>query len=243
MNRDLQMAREETVRSEKLASVGLLAAGMAHEIGTPLASVMGYTEILAQELAQNPAHADYLARIQDGCSRIDRIVKGVLEYARPKVAACERFDVVPLIQQTVELLQHQGVLKKVTVSLKADKSPPLLVLDPYQLQQVLINLLINAADAMPQGGTVEFAIETVDDDRSVILTVRDNGTGIAPENLNKLFDPFFTTKEPGKGTGLGLAIVARIVDSWGGRIAVQSKLGQGSCFAVQLPLVGKGCTA
>jgi len=243
MNRDLQMAREETVRSEKLASVGLLAAGTAHEIGTPLASVMGYTEILAQELAQNPAHADYLARIQDGCSRIDRIVKGLLEYARPKVAACERFDLVPLIQRTVELLQHQGVLKKVTVSLKADKSPPLLVLDPYQLQQVLINLLINAADAMPQGGTVEFAIKVVDDNRSVILTIRDNGTGIAPENLNKLFDPFFTTKEPGKGTGLGLAIVARIVDSWGGRITVQSKLGQGSCFAVQLPLVGKGCVA
>ncbi len=242
MNHDLQVAREETIRSEKLASVGLLAAGTAHEIGTPLASVMGYAEILAQELTQNPAYADYLARIQDGCSRIDRIVKGLLEYARPKTAACERFDLVLLIQRTVELLQHQGVLKKVAVSLKADKGLPLLLLDPHQLQQVLINLLINAADAMPQGGAIELSMSPSESNQSVLLKITDNGAGIAPENMNKLFDPFFTTKEPGKGTGLGLAIVARIIDGLGGRIAVQSRLGRGSCFAVQLPVVGKGCT-
>lgn len=240
VNSDLQLAREEAVRSEKMASVGLLAAGTAHEIGTPLASVMGYAEILSQELEHNPAQADYLARIMESCGRIDRIVKGLLEYARPKQAVCEEVDLLKLVQQTVELLQHQGMFKGVQGSLTSAGQISRLMLDPHQLQQVLINLLINASDAMPNGGSLRLVVRQEPGKNMQQLEVWDSGAGIAPQNLGKLFDPFFTTKEPGKGTGLGLAISARIIDSLGGKITVQSSLGKGSCFVIHLPVHAKG---
>ena len=236
VNRDLQLAREEAIRSEKMASVGLLAAGTAHEIGTPLASVMGYAEILAQELEQNPAQVDYLHRILDGCGRIDRIVRGLLEYARPKQAAREPVYLAMLVQSTTDLLQHQGLFKAVDLTVTAEKGLPPIMLDPYQLQQVLINLLINALDAMPEGGSLQLVIKQGADAMSQLLEVRDSGVGIAPEQISKLFDPFYTTKDPGRGTGLGLAISARIIESFGGRILVQSTVGQGSCFTVCLPV-------
>jgi signal transduction histidine kinase len=236
VNCDLQLAREEAVRSEKMASVGLLAAGTAHEIGTPLASVMGYVEIMAQELENNAAQSDYLCRIMDGCSRIDRIVKGLLEYARPKQSVCEAVDLGLLLKDTVELLQHQGVLKGIQLETVGASDLPLIVVDPYQLQQVLINLLINAHDAMPDGGFLKLVFRQSADAALLQLDVRDSGTGIAPEYLTKLFDPFFTTKDPGKGTGLGLAISARIIESFGGRISVQSEVGKGSCFSIHLPV-------
>ncbi len=242
VNRDLQLAREEAVRSEKMASVGLLAAGTAHEIGTPLASVMGYAEILSQELEHNPAQADYLARIMESCGRIDRIVKGLLEYARPKQAVCEEVNLLELVQQTVELLQHQGMFKGVQGALTSAGQISRLMLDPHQLQQVLINLLINASDAMPNGGSLRLVVRQEPDNNMQLLEVWDTGSGIEPQNLGKLFDPFFTTKDPGKGTGLGLAISARIIEGFGGKITVQSSVGTGSCFIVHLPVNTKGTT-
>ena len=237
VNHDLQQAREETIRSEKMASVGLLAAGTAHEIGTPLASIMGYAEILSQELDQESAQSDYIRRITESCGRIDRIVKGLLEYARPKQAVCQAVDLAQLVQQTVELLQHQGLLKGIKSSLMTEGALSPLLLDPYQLQQVLINLLINAGDAMPDGGQLKLVIRQKANQRMQQLEVWDTGSGIAPEHLGKLFDPFFTTKEPGRGTGLGLAIAARIVEGFGGTITVRSVLEKGSCFTVHVPLV------
>jgi len=242
VNRDLQLAREEAVRSEKMASVGLLAAGTAHEIGTPLASVMGYAEILSQELENNPVQTDYLARIMDSCGRIDRIVKGLLEYARPKQAVCEEVNLLQLVRQTVELLQHQGMFKGVQGAVTSEGQISNLMLDPHQLQQVLINLLINASDAMPNGGSLRLVVRQEPEKNMQLLEVWDTGSGIAPQNLGKLFDPFFTTKDPGKGTGLGLAISARIIESFGGKITVQSSLGKGSCFVIHLPVHTKGNT-
>ncbi len=236
VNRDLQLAREEAIRSEKMASVGLLAAGTAHEIGTPLASVMGYAEILAQDLGHLPVQADYLQRIIDGCNRIDRIVRGLLEYARPKQAAVEQVDLAVLLKVTLELLQNQGLLKGVDVVVSIEEDLPPVYLDPFQFQQVLINLIANADDAMPNGGTLQLVLKHGNLPSIQELEVIDSGTGIAAENLGKLFDPFFTTKEPGQGTGLGLAISARIIESFGGKISVQSRLGEGSCFSLRLPV-------
>ncbi len=261
-NRDLQSAREETVRSEKMASVGLLAAGMAHEIGTPLAAIIGYVGILAEELVNDPVKADYLQRIETEYARIDRIVRGLLDYARPTEAHSELIDSVPLIQETIGLLNGQGVLKHVVITFLPDNDLPLISADPHQLQQVLINLLINARDAMPYGGRLAVTVSVRINERPYVMgrrkndiygvssfpprknpeavrwltiAVSDSGEGIAPENLAKVFDPFFTTKEPGKGTGLGLAISARIVESFGGRITVESGQEQGSTFIVWLP--------
>ncbi len=235
LNSDLQQAREEAIRAEKMASVGLLAAGTAHEIGTPLASVMGYIEILAQELEQEPAQADYLRRMQEGCGRIDRIVRGLLEYARPKQAVSEKVDLSSLLESTVELLQHQGLLKRIEINISVDHCLPLICIDQHQLQQVLINLLINAGDAMISGaGKLKLIVRQLNDSMQLI-EIWDNGAGIAPEHIGKLFDPFFTTKAPGHGTGLGLAISARIIEGFGGKITVKSKLGEGSCFTIYLP--------
>lgn len=238
VNRNLQLAREEAVRSEKMASVGLLAAGTAHEIGTPLASVMGYAELLSAEAADNPVQADYIQRIQEGCGRIDRIVRGLLDYARPKSPAVEQVAVGPLVVNTVELLQHQGLFKQCRVEVRCAGMAPAVCLDPYQLQQVLINLLINSNDAMPDSGQllVEVCVGDVEQDALPIqIKVQDTGSGIAEKNMGRIFDPFFTTKDPGRGTGLGLAISARIIEGFGGRITVRSALGKGSCFTVHLP--------
>lgn len=273
-NRELQEAREESLRSEKLASVGLLAAGTAHEIGTPLTAIMGYAGLLREELADDPRRADYLLRIERDAERIDRIVRDLLDFARPAQGATETFDVAALVAATVEMLERQGAFKGIAVTVRADEGVPSLVADPHQLQQVLINLFINARDAMPDGGTLEVRtspgrftppVQAEASSAPVVgrrrgdfggafhapfapegepvpcvrIDVADTGCGIAPEGLGRIFDPFFTTKEPGKGTGLGLAISARIVDSFGGRITVESTVGEGARFVIWLP-VGSG---
>jgi two-component system, NtrC family, sensor kinase len=274
-NRDLQIAREETIRSEKMASVGLLAAGMAHEIGTPLSAIIGYAGILRDELKENQSDDDYLRRIEEEANRIDRIVRGLLDYARPTKADCEDLDLGALVRDTLELFADQGAFRNIRSSIQVEAALPPVNADRHQLQQVLINLFINARDAMPDGGTItvdarsselgaaqrqaagtgptvmigrrkedfnrafssSFA-DTCAQVPCVRLEIRDTGEGIPPENLNKVFDPFFTTKEPGKGTGLGLAICARIIDTFRGRITVESTPGVGTAFVLWLPVTG-----
>jgi two-component system, NtrC family, sensor kinase len=232
-NQEIVEARNEAVRSEKMASVGLLAAGMAHEIGTPLAAIMGYTGILAEELKGDEEKCDYLRRISAESRRIDRIVRGLLDYARPKEAARQEVALLPLMEKVVELLTAQGVLKRLEVSVVAEEGLPVVHADPHQLEQLLVNLVMNARDAMPDGGELRLSARRKGD--QLLLEVIDNGEGMPPEHLPRVFDPFFTTKEPGKGTGLGLAIVARIAESCGGRMSVESEPGSGSRFALTLP--------
>jgi two-component system, NtrC family, sensor kinase len=154
-NSELQAAREETIRSEKMASVGLLAAGTAHEIGTPLSAIIGYSGILRDELSDDPEKADYLRRIEQESARIDRIVRDLLNYARPTPAEYEKVDVGALLADTLEMLERQGIFKKVKTSLTIADGVPPLVIDRHQLLQVLINLIVNARDAMPEGGEIE----------------------------------------------------------------------------------------
>jgi signal transduction histidine kinase len=269
INRELHEARLEAVRSEKMASVGLLAAGTAHEIGTPLAAIMGYASILLDECSDDPIKADYLKRIEAESGRIDRIVRGLLDYARPSPAFYENVDVAELISITMEMLTEQGVFKQISASVDCADDLETVYVDRHQLQQVFINLFINAKAAMHHEG--KLVIRAVMDEyqtnpagvpdasagitkgrrkedfnkvfvaefqaaaRHVRIEFCDNGEGIAAENLDRIFDPFFTTKEPGQGTGLGLAICARIIDSFGGRITVESAKGRGSKFTVWLP--------
>lgn len=270
MNQELKTARRETIRSEKMASLGLLAAGTAHEIGTPLAAIMGYAGVLRDELRDDPEKADYLARVEQEAGRIDRIIRGLLDYARPQRGDGEDVDIREVLRSTIDMLDNQGVFKNSIVSLAAGEGLPLVHADYQELQQVFTNLFINARDAMPDGGTLSISVSVGEsspspmssregavvrgrrkDDfqgafrasfdrhrpsRHLRVDVSDTGTGISRENLERIFDPFFTTKEPGKGTGLGLAVTARIVDSLGGRITVTSTTGEGTTFAVWLPI-------
>lgn len=233
-NSALQEARLETLRSEKMASVGLLAAGMAHEVGTPLAGIIGYSGILAEELADDPEKSDYLRRIAADAARIDRLVKDLLNYARPVKPEIERINVQEFLEDLLAMLERQGVFKRIEVQLSVAAGLANLYLDRQQLMQVLMNLVINARDAMPAGGELIISAASGENE-SVIIAVKDSGEGIAPENVEKIFDPFFTTKEPGKGTGLGLAISARLVESFGGTIKVASQPGSGATFTLRLP--------
>jgi len=219
-----------------MASVGLLAAGTAHEIGSPLASIMGYAELLVAEAGAEAPQAEPLHRILESCERIDRIVRGLLEYARPRQPTCEEIDLGGLTADTIKLLQHQGLFKQCRVTVQCEKGLPMLFLDPHQLQQVLINLLINSNDAMPGGGELQVSIKQDRSGSGVQVEISDSGVGIPSELLERIFDPFFTTKAPGHGTGLGLAISSGIIEGLGGRISVRSSTGKGSCFTVRLPL-------
>jgi len=240
-NRALQEAREETIRTEKMASVGLLAAGMAHEIGTPLAAIIGYVGIVREELRDDPAMDDYLRRIEEGAGRIDRLVRGLLDYARPSRAAWEEIDPESVVRDTVTLCADQGLFGKIEISLEFAPGIPAIRVDRHQLQQVLINLFLNARDAMPDGGRMTVSVRHGRGDVEgapefpVRIEVADTGTGIPSEHLGKIFDPFFTTKEPGKGTGLGLAICGRIIDTFRGRITVAGGPGGGTLFTIWLP--------
>lgn len=238
-NRELSQAREETLRSEKMASIGLLAAGMAHEVGTPLSSIIGYAELLEGELPDSEPLRDYATRISKESNRIDRIVRGLLTYSRPHSSNIEPVLIPPLVRDTLDLLTQQGALKQVTLSTSLDGSFPPVLADPHQLQQVLINLLLNSRDAAPNGKIgvrMRMADATEDRRKYLCLDVMDNGCGIPEENLKSIFDPFFTTKPPGKGTGLGLAISARIMEGFNGSITVRSSSGKGSCLTMWLPL-------
>ncbi len=247
VNSDLSEAREQALHSEKMASIGLLAAGMAHEVGTPLAAIMGYAELLAGDAQDSEAITDYSRRISQECGRIDRLVRGLLDYSRPRAARLEPVDIPYVVMKTLELLTQQGVFKRIRVSTYFENALPQAQGDAYQFQQVLVNLALNSRDAMPEGGKINIRATHGDAGRPdngreyVRVDVLDNGVGIPPENLGHLFDPFFTTKPPGRGTGLGLAITARIVEGFGGKITVQSVVGRGSCFTLWLPAItGQG---
>lgn len=234
-NTNLQLAREESLRTEKMASIGLLAAGMAHEIGTPLASIMGYAELTATEVPDNSAIQDYTRRIIADCTRIDGIVRGLLDFARPVTTNFEYTEIEDVILSTIELLTQQGVFKQLHLTLQIAEGDMPVKCDKHQLRQVLINLLLNSRYATPVGGNI--IVSAVREDNYIRLDVRDSGSGIPEETMKHIFDPFFTTKPPGKGTGLGLAISARIIESFGGSITAESTLGQGSCLTIKLPLL------
>lgn len=237
-NADLRQARELAFRSEKMASIGLLAAGMAHEVGTPLASIMGYAELLGEEGQDDEVTRDYAQRISQESARIDRIVRGLLDYSRPRNSDVEPVDIPRVVRDSVELLTQQGVFKRIRVNTYFEEELAPALADSHQLQQVLINLMLNSRDAMPDGGRLTVRATNgkgAQSGRDVVVEVRDSGSGIPAEQLDSVFEPFFTTKPPGRGTGLGLAITARIVEGFGGSIGVSSEVGRGSCFFLRLP--------
>lgn len=232
---DLKKAQDEVIRAEKMASVGRLAAGIAHEIGNPLSAILGYTNIL-QGGINKADETDCLRRIESEIQRINRIVRGLLDYARPGEFKLVETDVNEIVKNALDLVSGQKGFERIKTNLSLGSVPPVNA-DPHQFQQVLINLFINASDAMPEGGTLTVAsgIKIQASSEYVEISVADTGIGIDAEEAKRVFDPFYTTKEPGKGTGLGLAICQRIMESFGGRIEVKSKRGQGSTFSILLP--------
>ena len=235
----LEQTQLQLLQSAKLATIGELAAFIAHEINNPLTSVLGYASLVVDETAaDDPKRAD-LEVIEKEALRARAIVRDLLGYARQTDSAMEQTHINDAIESLLPLIRRRAEAQHVTISAQLDPQVPLIMADVNQLKQVFINILNNAIDAMPQGGEVEVTTREVTANGTgpqVEISFQDHGVGIAAEHLEKVFDPFFTTKDSGKGTGLGLPISKRIVERHGGTIEVDSEHGRGTRLTIRLPV-------
>ncbi len=230
-NQALAQARDDLIRSEKLATVGHLAAGMAHEIGNPLGAVVGYLNILQADLSGESQ--DLVVRSLAETARIDKLIRELLEYSAPLDHKLESFDPIESLRETLDLLRHQGQLESIKIDDRCSDTLCRVNMDRGRLVQVWINLLLNAQDAMQGEGQIVLSSEN--DGRVVSVAIQDNGPGIAPDVANRIFEPFYTTKAPGSGYGLGLAVCQRIIDENGGSLKLSQNSAKGACFTVTLP--------
>ena len=233
--------RERVAQTEKLAAVGRLAAGIMHEINNPLATISACAESLALETATfTPAGPEYLKIIESEVQRCKRIIDGLLDFSRPQPLQRQSLDINTVVERALFLLKHHGRFKQLKVDAELAQDLPSVHASSEQLIQVMIALLMNAADAMPQYGRVFIRTAAAErKPRAVTVEVQDEGTGIPRSQMARIFEPFYTTKEQGRGTGLGLAICYGIVAEHGGRIEVESESGQGSTFRIVLPVEGE----
>ncbi len=250
VNAELRQAQNDIVRAEKYATVGRLASGVAHEIGNPIGIVKGYIELLEQGGANDDEQKDYIIRAKDEINRISTIIRQLLDFSRSSKASSAVVYLHEIITDVAGLIQHQPMMMNIRVTLSLSAAVDCVYADPDQLRQVLLNLIINASDAIlsrnnnlqgeiliksenlpckkhPHNNSGPFWIKTL---------IIDNGPGIDKEHIEHVFDPFFTTKEPGKGTGLGLWVCYMIVNNAGGKIRAISQPGEKTILEVYLPL-------
>ena len=225
------------VQADKLSSIGLLAAGVAHEVNTPLAVISTYAQLLAKQISDDEQKSKLLDKIAKQTFRASEIVNSLLSFSRTSPTEFVEVDVSKVIQETLSLVEHQLEKSGVAVKLDAPSTLPPIKGNSGKLQQVFLNLFLNARDAMDAGGTL--TVHAWSEGGFARIDVADNGQGIAPEHLERIYDPFFTTKGARKGTGLGLAVTYGIVREHGGSIEVESRVGAGSRFRVELPLARK----
>jgi two-component system, NtrC family, sensor kinase len=238
-NRDLAAAREELFRSERLASVGRLASGVAHEIGNPLGAITGYAELARSKVAAGARAeevADYLGRISEATGRIDAIVRDLLELARPSGPELAPVGVGAALEGALRLARVQPRFRAVRVEVDLPPALPPVLADERRLAQVFLNLLLNAGDATGGGGAIRVAGCAADG--GVEVVVSDDGPGIPAGDLPRVFDPFFTTKAPGQGTGLGLAVCHGIMESFGGAIEAVARTPRGAAFRLKFRAAG-----
>ena len=232
---------QQIIVCERLASLGTLAAGVAHEINNPLAIIRESAGWMRQLFAKDelkgiPRHDDFikaLDKVEKSVERASRITHQLLGFVGKSESTLSEVNLVELIEEAIHLISHEAQNRNIRIVRQMEPPPEPIWSDPYQLRQVLLNLLTNAIHAVNSEGTITIAIENVGDCRTI--TVSDTGPGIPRENLDKIFEPFFSTKSPGKGTGLGLFVSRGIVEKLGGSIEVASKIGQGARFSVRIP--------
>jgi two-component system NtrC family sensor kinase len=244
-NAELQNAQNEILRAEKMASVGRLAAGIAHEIGNPIGIVLGYIDMLKQDDLDADDKIDFLNRTEDEVQRINTVIRQLLDLARPKSFDPQSLSIHALIGDMVEVMRLQPIMKDIQIETELMAEEDRVWGDEDQLRQVFLNILLNAADAIHASRnstdgkvlvrTQILPVDTKSQADFLRIEFSDNGAGIEPHQLQNIFDPFYTTKEPGKGTGLGLAVSYMIIEGLGGRISAQSSLTQGATFRIDLP--------
>jgi two-component system, NtrC family, sensor kinase len=228
-----QLARQQIGRSEQLASVGRLAAGVAHEINNPLTGVLAFADMLREKENMDDQDREDLDLIVRETKRAREIVRGLLDFARETPSQKVELAINDLLRETTRLLGKREAFQNIFIVEALEDNLPSVYGDKNQLQQVLVNLCLNACQAMPNGGTLMVASHCADG--RVVVEVTDTGCGIKREHLDKIFEPFFTTKPVGKGTGLGLSVTYGIVQQHGGTLEVESQEGKGSTFRITLP--------
>jgi two-component system NtrC family sensor kinase len=232
----LREKQAQLVEAEKLASVGRLAAGIAHEINNPLTSVLTFSHLLLEECSKENPWCEKLKIMVRETERARNIVRQLLNFGRDANIKPEKININQPVQEIMDSLVAQEAFKEIELSMNLGENLPDVYVDPAQIGQVVLNLALNAIHAITPPGKIEVSTRVVD--KFVGIIFHDTGSGIAPEHLGKIFDPFFTTKDATKGTGLGLAVSYSIIKKHGGDIEVESIMGQGTTFTVKVPING-----
>jgi two-component system NtrC family sensor kinase len=242
---ELKKAHDHLLQAEKMASIGKLAAVVAHEVNNPLSGILTYSKLIKKwidngDLERRPDRMgearQCLDLVESESRRCGDLVRNLLTFSRAAPMNLSHVELNPIIERCVKLVQHQLEMNSIQWQMDLDPDLPTVYCDAAQIEQVLLALVMNAVDAMPRGGNLWLRSRYLPESRQVVLQVRDDGAGISPDVLPKLFEPFVTTKESGKGVGLGLAISKSIIERHKGKIEVESELGRGTCFHIVLPL-------
>jgi two-component system NtrC family sensor kinase len=236
-DQELKESVSKTVaETERLATIGQLSAGVAHEINNPLTGILLYCDLILKNMAKNDPQRENLEKIGIEAKRCKNIIKGLLDFSRPKKPEIKESSINNLIESTLALVKNQALFQNIVIKKELDISLPNIKIDPNQIQQVFMNLIINAAEAMNGKGDLAIKSKLAEDKKNIEISFCDNGPGIEPDNLNKIFEPFFTTKETSHGVGLGLAISYRTIKHHRGSIDVKSERSRGTTFTIKLPL-------
>lgn len=227
---------ERLLRQERLASIGLLAAGVAHEVNTPLTGISSYVQMLLSEMDETDPRFSVLKKIESQSVRASSIANSLLKFSRGESSDLEQLNLNDILEDTLSLFESQILGKNIKIKKKLARDLPLISGNRNKLQQVFLNILMNSRDALPSEGQIK--LESKFEDERIIVKIADNGIGIAKEDMIRIFDPFYTTKGKGKGTGLGLSISYGIIQEHHGEIYVESVPGQLTEFSVEFP-VGK----
>ncbi|MCK5487296.1 MAG: histidine kinase, partial [Desulfobacterales bacterium] len=230
---EVRALRREVTRSQRLASVGRLAAGVAHEIRNPLSSIKGFATYFKERYPDRPDDQQTANIMIQEVDRLNRVVGQLLELARPISVKKQRISLQDLLKDSIKLIEDRAAAKGISVQTQHAAGVDSVWGDPDRINQILLNLYLNAIDSMESGGELKVALSSDGENSEIFIRISDSGCGISPEHLSKIFDPYFTTKST--GTGLGLAIAHNIVEALGGKITVESDKEVGTTFTVALP--------
>ncbi|WP_372633348.1 nitrogen regulation protein NR(II) [Fodinibius sp.] len=232
---DVKMREEQIQQSERLATVGHMAAGVAHEVGNPLTAISSLVQV-CQRKTDDEFIQDQLKKVREHIQRINKIVRELVDFSRPSSMQTEHVQINEVIKSAVGLLKHDARCRDTDFKLNLSDNLPSISCVPDQIHQVLVNLLLNAVDAMKETANPKVTISTLKQQNNIKLTVADVGIGIKEENQPRIFEPFFTTKDVGRGTGLGLSVSHGIINKMGGAIHAESEYGKGTTFIIKLPI-------
>jgi two-component system NtrC family sensor kinase len=231
-----EFTQRKIMESERLALIGQIAANVAHELNNPLQGIVTYSHLLLEKMPSENSARESLNKIVIQANRCRDIIRGLLDFSRQRKPDKTICDINSVLDECVALIENQALFHNIEITKQFEEDLPMVVVDPSQMQQVFMNMIINAAEAMEDSGYLELVTRFIPDEELIAIEITDTGQGISEDNVEKLFDPFFTTKEVGHGTGLGLAISYGIIKEHEGTISVDTELEHGTTFLIQLPM-------